>query len=121
MSIMTITTGLWWLGAVPGASLPGLALTLALSLTFLVLLLALASGSGLAFALGSERRHLRLVLRSERCLSLIEINLGDGGCCHRDLLGRVEDLVSGFEDGFISFTREVFVTDVSPNIYWKLQ
>ena len=121
MFVMAITTGLWRVRAVSGASLPGLSLTLTLTLT-LTFPVSPVPATGIAFplAFGCDCRYLRLVLRVERCLGLIQIDLGNGGRRHRHLLGRVEDLVSRFEDAFVSFFIELFVTYVSPYIYWQL-
>ena len=67
--------------------------------------------------------NLRLVLGFEGGLGLVEVvevDSGDGGGGHRDLLRGVEALVRGLEHIFVSGGGEVHVTDMGPNVHRKL-
>ena len=116
---MAVTTAIGWVGAVSGAS----GFTLTLTLTFAPILIfivfifrwlsAACCGSGPAFLLLVESRHLREVLLAEGRKGFVQ---GHGR--HTDLLGGLETLVCGLEDGFVSLFSEFSITDVSTNIYW---
>ena len=62
----------------------------------------------------------RLVLGVEGCQGLVQVG-GDGCYLHRsegDLLGGLEDFVSGLEYLFVGGTGELHVAYMGPNVHW---
>ena len=60
----------------------------------------------------------RLILRQERRLGFVQVDLGYRYCGHVDLLGGHEAFVGRLENFFVSIYIELSVTDMVSNIDW---